>query len=305
MPYVFGPVPSRRLGLSLGIDLIPPKTCSYDCLYCQVGRTTCKSVEPKPYVEIPTLIRELKGVLENTRPDVITLSGSGEPTLNSRIEEAISAIKEITDINVVLLTNGSLLQHKRVRDMVKGADLIIPTLNTVFEDTFRTIHRPHHTLVLKDIIEGLIRHREEYYGRIYLETVLLAGINDNENEIKGLAKAFEDIAPDRIHLNTVVRPPAYSEAVAVAAKRMEEIRDILGEKAEIISPSSLDSGKTKNDKGIHDVLEMIRRRPVTFEDILTSLNLDSIEAERLIKALRIKGKIREQDHGGKTFFTAK
>jgi wyosine [tRNA(Phe)-imidazoG37] synthetase (radical SAM superfamily) len=141
MPLVFGPVPSRRLGLSLGIDLIPPKTCSYDCLYCQVGATTCKSIEPKPYVEANYVINELEEVLKKSNPDIITFSGSGEPTLNSKIGEAISAVKKITDIEVALLTNGSLLQFKEIRERALGADIIIPTLTSVFDKTFRTIHR--------------------------------------------------------------------------------------------------------------------------------------------------------------------
>jgi wyosine [tRNA(Phe)-imidazoG37] synthetase (radical SAM superfamily) len=305
MPLVFGPVPSRRLGLSLGIDLIPPKTCSYDCLYCQVGATTCKSIEPKPYVEANYVINELEEVLKKSNPDIITFSGSGEPTLNSKIGEAISAVKKITDIEVALLTNGSLLQFKEIRERALGADIIIPTLTSVFDKTFRTIHRPHLDLFIKDIIGGLIELRKEYKGKIYLETVLLAGINDSESEITGLAGVIKDISPDKIQLNTVVRPPADSKAVAVDERKMTQIKEILGEKAEIIVPSPLETGESNHDTKINDVLEMVKRRPVTFEDILTALKVNSIETERLLKALKIKGKIREQDHGGTIFFTAK
>lgn len=303
MSYVFGPVPSRRLGLSLGIDLIPLKTCSYDCLYCQVGRTTCKSIKPEPYVETSHVISELEEVLKKNTPDVITLSGSGEPTLNSQIGEVISSIKQITDIEVALLTNGSLLQFKEIREKVSEADIIIPTLNTVFEKSYRTIHRPHRDLLLKDIIEGLIKLRGEYRGKIYLEIVLLAGINDIEDEIMGIAEIIKDISPDKIQLNTVVRPPADSTAVSVNKDKMTKIKEILGEKAEIIASYTLKRGDSNHDTRINDVLEMIKRRPVTPEDILTALKLDSVETERFIKGLKLKGKIREQKHGGKLFFT--
>ena len=217
----------------------------------------------------------------------------------------ISAIKDITDIEVVILTNGSLLQFKNIRERVSAADIIIPTLNTVFENSFRIIHRPHQDLFLKDIIGGMIKLREEYKGKMYLETVLLAGINDSESEITGLAEVVKDISPDKIQLNTVVRPPADLKAVAVDERKMTQIKEILGEKAEIIAPSPLETGESNHDTKINDVLEMVKRRPVTFEDILTALKVNSIETERLLKALKIKGKIREQEHGGKIFFTAK
>ena len=155
MSYVFGPVPSRRLGLSLGVDLIPPKTCTFDCLYCQVGRTLCKTLDEKSYVPVRDVIVEIKKNLLKSDPDVITLAGSGEPTLHSEIDQVIDSIKEMTDIKVAVLTNGSLLWRKEVRSRVLMADIIMPTLSSAIDHTFRRIHRPHGELDLGSIIDGL------------------------------------------------------------------------------------------------------------------------------------------------------
>ena len=123
MSHIFGPVPSRRLGLSLGIDLIPQKACSYDCIYCQVGKTTDRIMEPASFVSVPEIIKELKDVISKTPPDVITLAGSGEPTLNNDIGDVILEIKKITSIPLTLLTNGSLLWNRQVREKVTGVDI--------------------------------------------------------------------------------------------------------------------------------------------------------------------------------------
>ena len=208
MSHIFGPVPSRRLGLSLGIDLIPQKACSYDCIYCQVGKTTDRIMEPASFVSVPEIIKELKDVISKTPPDVITLAGSGEPTLNNDIGDVILEIKKITSIPLTLLTNGSLLWNRQVREKVTGVDILIPTLSSVFEETYKKIHRPHPGLYLDDIIRGLKEMRKEYAGDYYLEVVLLAGFNDTEKEISGLLKIINEIQPDKVQLNTVVRPPS-------------------------------------------------------------------------------------------------
>ena len=212
MSFVFGPVPSRRLGLSLGIDLIPAKTCSYDCLYCQVGRTTEKIVTPEAFVPVQIVMAELKKRLEKVRPDTITLSGSGEPTLYAPMANLISSIREATDIRIAILTNGSLFWKEEVRAGVLDAHVIAPTLSTVFEETYRAIHRPHEDIQLGMIIEGLKKLRSEFKGLIFLEVVLLNGFNDSDREIEGLKRVIEGIAPDKVQLNTVVRPPADSRA---------------------------------------------------------------------------------------------
>ena len=305
MPYIFGPVPSRRLGLSLGVDLIPRKTCSFDCIYCQVGKTTNQIIEPSSFVPVSELIEELKGVLLKTTPDVITLAGSGEPTLNSDIGEIISEIKKITSIPLTLLTNGSLLSNKEIREKITDVDILIPTLSSGYEETFKKIHRPHPGLKLDDIIQGLKDMRKEYSGRYLIETVLIKGLNDTEKEISCLQKIINDIQPDKVQLNTVVRPPSEPSAIALGNEKLEEIKNILGGNTEIIATTPLINNKNKIDSKVDQILEMIKRRPVTIDDITNSLNLNKVETERFIKGLLIKGHIREQSHGDNLFYTSR
>jgi wyosine [tRNA(Phe)-imidazoG37] synthetase (radical SAM superfamily) len=305
MTYIFGPVPSRRLGQSLGIDLIPPKTCTYDCLYCQVGRTTCLAAEPGLFVPTGEVIEELKDVIKKTHPDTITLAGSGEPTLHSEIDQVISLIKDVTDTRIALLTNGALLWRKEVRDRVLGADLIMPTLTTVFEKTFRKIHRPHRGLELPSIIEGLKELRKEYGGVVLLEIFLLSGINDNMKELEGVKDAIEDIFPDKIQLNTVIRPPSDHSAMPLNMEQMEKIRDFFGEKAEIIASVSSTKKAREYDPDLNTIVEMARRRPITASDISNVLDISREELERVLKGLLIKGAIRKQEHDREVYYTAR
>ncbi len=304
MSHVFGPVPSRRLGLSLGVDLIPPKTCSFDCLYCQVGKTTDKIVEPELFVPVGEVVEEIKKKLSRSRPDVITLAGSGEPTLHSGIDRIIASIKEMTQTSVVVLTNGSLFFRPEIRKRVLAADIIMPTLTSVFDHTFKMIHRPHPDLDLSMIISGLEKLRQEYRGLIFLEIVFLAGINDTEEEVKGLKSVIDRIAPDKIQLNTVVRPPADSRAISLDIERLEDLMLYLGEKAEIVVGSRVTGGTTEKSALPSRFLEMLERRPLKPDDIANVLALSPEEVEDLVKGLLIKGYIRKQEHFGDIYFVS-
>jgi len=302
MAYVFGPVPSRRLGLSLGVDLIPPKTCTFDCLYCQVGRTTSRTLEPKAFVPVREVIGEIKKKILKNAPDAVTLAGSGEPTLYSEIDQVIASIKEITEIKVALLTNGALFWKEEIRQRVLKADIIMPTLSSAFDHTFREIHRPHPGLDLATIINGLKMLRQDYKGQIFLEVVFLAGVNDTKREVEALKNLVEQISPEKIQLNTVVRPPADSKAISLDRKRLEEINLIFGEKSEIIAeiPAKI---KTRTEEHlIRSLLDMVKRRPLKQIDIVNALGLSTDETEDLIKGLLIKGYIRRQSHSGDIYF---
>ena len=305
MKYIFGPVPSRRLGLSLGVDLVPAKTCTYDCLYCQVGRTTNRTVETRPYVPINEVIEELKVRLEQITPDVITFSGSGEPTLHSEIDRAISAIKAVTDVNTAILTNGSLLWRDDVRLRLLEADMIVPTLSTVFEKTFRAIHRPHPDFILKRIIEGLKELRAVYKGLIYLEVVLLAGLNDSDKEIEGLKAVIREISPDKVQLNTVVRPPADPQALALDRKRLEDIKNFLGPETEIIAALPRKQRNGVSGPASVRILEMVMRRPLRAVDVSNALQMPLDEVEGCIKGLIVKGAIRPKRQGEDIYYVAK
>jgi len=302
MPHVFGPVPSRRLGLSLGVDLIPAKTCSFDCLYCQVGKTTNRTVDPKLFVPVADVVEEVEKKLLKSVPDTITLAGSGEPTLHSGLEQVIASIKKITETRVAVLTNGSLFRSKEIRHRVLEADIVLPTLTSVVERTFRLIHKPHPGLELAPIIDGLERLRKDYKGLLFLEVVLLAGINDTEEELEGLKKVIDRICPEKIQLNTIVRPPADSRAISLDIKKMEEIMVFFGEKAEIVAEPRLAGQITERSSLVSRFQDMVKRRPLKPDDIAHALNLSLNEVEDLVKGLLIKGQIRKQEHSGEIYY---
>lgn len=302
MAYVFGPVPSRRLGLSLGVDLIPLKTCTYNCLYCQVGRTTRQSLKIESFVPVKEVLEELERKLEVCSPDAITFSGSGEPTLSSDIDRVISFVKERTDTKTVILTNGSLLWQEDVRDRISRADIIMPTLTTAYDETFRLIHEPHKDLDLNTIVEGLKSLRRTYKGNLFLEVVLLAGFNDSEKELERLRRMIVQISPDKIQLNTVVRPPSDPRAISLDTKRLEEIKNLFGEKAEIIAQTSLKRTGGEEDTVNTTILEMAKRRPVRARDVANVCDISLEEAESLVKGLVVKGTLRQQEHEGEIYY---
>ncbi|MCF8062106.1 MAG: radical SAM protein [Deltaproteobacteria bacterium] len=304
MGYVFGPVPSRRLGRSLGVDLVPLKTCSYDCIYCQVGKTTDKTAVPARFNPVEEVLKELEERLRTTDPDVVTFSGSGEPTLHSEIHRVIGRVKELTGTRVAVLTNGSLLWRPEVRERLLAADLVMPTLCTVFEETFQRIHRPQEDLRLETIVDGLKRFREMFQGELSVEVLLLKGINDTEEEIQGLVEAFARIAPDRIQLNTVVRPPSSSEAVPLDRMRLEEIRGLMGEKAEIIADPRVGNGEADRTDLFRAVRGMAERRPIRVRDAADSLSIPMKEAGAIVQALVSEGVLRSREHEGETYFSA-
>ena len=302
MSYVFGPVPSRRLGLSLGVDLIPAKTCTFDCLYCQVGRTTDKTVTRRPFVPADQVIEEVRQKLKGCTPDAITLAGSGEPTLHSEIERIIEGIQEFSDTRVVVLTNGSLFSEEPVRRAVLKADLIMPTLTSAHEATFNRIHRPHEAIRHQAVVEGLLALRREYAGQIFLETVFLAGINDTPQEVEDLKGLIAGLQPERIQLNTVVRPPADPHAKSLDRTRLEEIKLYLGTSAQIVADIPLRDVEKQTDSLARNFLEMVRRRPLRQQDAASSLGLSVEDVEDLVKGLLIKGFVRQQEHSGEIFY---
>jgi wyosine [tRNA(Phe)-imidazoG37] synthetase (radical SAM superfamily) len=294
LKYIFGPVPSRRLGRSLGIDLVPNKTCTFDCIYCELGRTTHKTILRQSHVSP----REIQGELEiypsglEKKPDYITLSGSGEPTLNINIREIIRRIKEITSTPVAVLTNSSLLSLDEVRRDLSEADVVLPSLDAITPALFEYINRPHPSLRIEEIISGLIQFRKQYRGQIWLEVVFCRGINDDKEEIERLKGVIERIQPDRVQLNTPVRPPAEEFAYPLTTTQLEEIRKKLGDKAEIISEFGAPLGEEFNSVKDTEILNLIKRRPCTTEDISKALGLRIDEVVKHLDHLTKTGAIR-------------
>ena len=292
--YIFGPVPSRRLGRSLGVDLVPYKTCTFDCIYCDLGRTTFKTTSRKSYVSIDEVQRELDLTLSSLekKPDYIALSGSGEPTLNQNIGEIIHTIKDLTSIPLAVLTNGSLFSLEEVREALVGADVVIPSLDAVSDVTFQCLNRPHPSLKVDEIISGLIQFRKQYQGQIWLEVVFCRGINDDKKEIERLKGVIERIQPDRVQLNTPVRPPTEEFAYPLTTTQLEEIRKKLGDKAEIISEFAAPLGEEFNSVKDTEILNLIKRRPCTTEDISKALGLRIDEVVKHLDHLTKTGAIR-------------
>jgi wyosine [tRNA(Phe)-imidazoG37] synthetase (radical SAM superfamily) len=294
LKYIFGPVPSRRLGRSLGVDLVPYKTCTFDCIYCELGRTIHKTMGRQFYVSP----KEIQGELElslstlEKKPDYITLSGSGEPTLNTNIGEIIRKIKDITSTPVAVLTNGSLLSMDEVRKDLLEADVVLPSLDAITPALFEYIDRPHSSLKIEEIISGLIQFRKQYRGQIWLEILFCRGVNDGRDEVERLKGVIERIQPDRVQLNTPVRPPAEEFAYPLTTTQLEEIRKKLGDKAEIISEFAAPLGEEFNSVKDTEILNLIKRRPCTTEDISKALGLRIDEVVKHLDHLTKTGTIR-------------
>lgn len=205
--YVYGPVPSRRLGRSLGVDLVPYKTCTYDCVYCQLGRTTCKTIERREYVSIDAVLAELERKLAVAkRPDYVGLAGSGEPTLNSGIGRLITALKALTDVPIAVITNGSLLWSEQVRGELAAADLVLPSLDAGDEQMFERVNRPDPTIKFDMMVDGLAAFAARFRGETWLEVMLLAGLTDSAAEVEKIAASARVISPTCVQLNTASRP---------------------------------------------------------------------------------------------------
>ncbi len=301
--HVYGPVPSRRLGFSLGIDIIPFKTCAFDCIYCQLGPTTLKTINRKKYFPLKDILFSIKKKLASGhRIDTITLSGSGEPTLNSDIGKLIREIKKTTSIPVAVLTNSSLLNRKRVRKDLLAADLVVPSLDAATLEAFAKTNRPHSSLKLEEIIKGLEKFRQEFKGSIWLEIMLVKGVNDSSPHLRRLKKVIAKIKPEKIHLNTVVRPPAEKSARSLSLRELEKIKKFFGKNTEIIAEFDKKAQKLSSEDLEKAILSMIQRRPVTLSDISTSLGAHKNEVLKYLNFLIREGKIQSASHEGSKYY---
>ena len=239
MKYIYGPVNSRRLGLSLGLSLTPHKTCNLDCLYCQLGKTKEPASLRKEYVRIEDIFDEFKSWIQENPVDAkklkfITISGSGEPTLNIKIGELIGRIRKISTYSIAVITNATLLSSPEVRRSLLGVDLIVPSLDAVSQEIFAKVNRPHKDVKIDEIINGLVALRKEFSGRIWLEVMLVKGVNDDLRQIKRLKEVLEKINPDKIQLNSPVRTTAETNVLPVDKNKLLKIKKILWENCEIV-----------------------------------------------------------------------
>jgi wyosine [tRNA(Phe)-imidazoG37] synthetase (radical SAM superfamily) len=298
---IFGPVPSRRLGRSLGVDLVPYKTCSYDCIYCQLGRTTRKTIERKEWVPIDEMIASLRDRL-SASPDHVTLSGSGEPTLHCRIGEVIDRIKGMTDVPVAVLTNGSLLWQEEVRRQLLNADVVIPSLDAANDAVFRRVNRPHDGISFEEMVLGLLSFRQEFRGELWLEVFLLAGSTAADAHVASLAEIARQIGPSRIQLNTVTRPAVESFAVAVSEPRMQELARRFDPPAEVIGRFCHPTQAPETAGNREHVLDLLRRRPCTLDDVAGGLKIHPAEVVKYIEELTAQKLLLQTWAGGRCHY---
>jgi len=272
------------------------KTCSFDCVYCQLGRTTNKTLERKEYVLIKDILVELKNSIisnQNQKIDYITLSGSGEPTLNSRLGKLIKEIKGLTETPVAVLTNSSLIPDAKVRAELSQADLIIPSLDAATQETFERINRPYDGLWIDDVIKGLQEFRKVFRGEIWLEIMFVEDFNDDERELEKLSSATKLVEPDRIQLNTVVRPPAEECAKPLSVDRINEVAEILN--AEVIVEFDRKTIEAYEEDKKEMISSLLKRRPCTLSDISGSLGLHKNEVLKYIEVMEKDGKIKTEN----------
>lgn len=301
MTYVYGPVPSRRLGRSLGVDVVPFKTCTYDCLYCQLGRTTRKTTERSGRVPVDEVLEQVYDRLRNC-PDYITLGGSGEPTLSPQLGELVLGIKAMTDVPVAVLTNGSLLWREDVRTELMGADLVIPSLDAGNEAMFAAVNRPHEDISFKRMLRGLIQFRGVFTGQYWLELLLLAGYTADTSELEDLARCVDCIQPDRIQLNTATRPPAEEFVVGVSPDRMRKYAPLFGPHTEVVADFHTDHNQTEFTANRTEVFDMLRRRPCSVEDLVNGLGLHRNEVVKYTEELVAQGLMTCTLTNGKLFY---
>jgi len=302
---VFGPVPSRRLGISLGLDVIPYKTCSLDCLYCECGRTTDLSCERRRFFPPAQLLDELKAVLPGIpRLDYITFSGSGEPTLNSDLGWFIAAIKKISAAPLAVLTNGTLLFRPDVRSDLLGADVVLPSLDAASAAGFARINQPGPALDVESIIAGMEAFRREYSGKIWMEVFILKGVNDGDADLAALQAALRRIGPDKVQLNSLDRPPAYPGVESAGFALLERVRrQWPGLPVEIIKRASRREEIAAFSTNLENsLLNTIRRRPLTLDDLVALTAKDEDELRRYLDILEKEKKIMPAIEGGRIFY---
>ena len=304
--YIFGPVPSRRLGKSLGVDIVPLKTCTQNCVYCQLGVDGVTTTERKPYVDMGEVLAELKDKLRSgVDADFITLSGSGEPTLNSQISELIAQAKAMSDIPVAVITNGTLLSDPDVRRDIIGADVVMPSLDAGDEEPYRAMNCPHVSLTLKKLVDGLIQFRQEFAGQVWLEVFFCDGVNASASQVEKIKSIIERIGPDKIQINTAVRPTAKALAVAVSPEKLAAIAEKFGPTAEVIANFSKSLRTVDDNVDADTIAAMLKRRPCSLDGICSSLGISESGAVEILNKMLDSGIAEIENKGGKLFYRLK
>ncbi len=303
--HIFGPVPSRRLGLSLGVDLTPTKTCTFDCLYCQLPQTRFHTSERQTFCNPDEVLAELRGVLADiTKTDWITFSGTGEPTLSKDLGYMIAETKKITDTPICVITNSSLIHLPEVREALLMADKVLPTISSVYEKTWQTIHNPAANLKLKDVLEGLRIFTKAHKGASEAEIFVCPGLNDTNEEIKSLSDYINSTGLTSIYLNTAVRIPLRKDIIRTATpEELEEYK----KKLEVQIPVStafehmqVPKNESKSKKPLEetDITKLILRHPSSDEQMARVFGVSKEEIAKITIGLKQKDLIEQDPKSG-------
>lgn len=309
--YLFGPVPSRRLGRSLGVNVIPSKICSMNCIYCEVGKTKALTTSRKPYIKATDIIKEFS---ENyarlaSGVDVVTVTGAGEPTLNSELFKILNGIKSITDKPVAILTNSTTLSDKEVFDTLLGFDIVVPSLDSATEEGFKKVTLVHESVLVKDIIKDLVRFSKAYKGKLYLEILLCEGVNDSDLEIVALAEAAKWIRADKIQIGTIARPPAFSDAKQVDDEKILAVTKyfrsfgLAGEATGGFSDVYKHMACTGDLKML--IISITKMRPCTLEDFVAVFGERAEDVQKILDELLHERAIDADQFGGEVYYSHK
>jgi wyosine [tRNA(Phe)-imidazoG37] synthetase (radical SAM superfamily) len=286
---------------------VPMKSCPYDCIYCQLGPTRSLTVRRQTFAPVASIVDEVRRALDQREPpDAITLAGSGEPTLYRPMGALITALKAVTKIPVVLLTNGALFPDADLRREAALADRVMPSLDAGDEEFFRFVNRPHDTLTLENVVAGLEAFRAEYAGPIWLEVMVVARHTDRNLRLQRIAKQARRIRPDRIQLNTPVRPGRLGRSGIVERERLGELCALFTPKAEVIADfkATPASGFEGSEKLQRRLLDLLARRPCTLDDAVAGLSAPPNAVVKALTALQAAGLVREKRQGPQRYFAA-
>jgi wyosine [tRNA(Phe)-imidazoG37] synthetase (radical SAM superfamily) len=299
--HLFGPVLSRRLGLSLGIELVRGKTCSFDCVFCQIGRTPHPSLERERFVPESEVLAEFSEWLAaGGRADHVTLAGSGEPTLHAGFGEVLDGLRARSAIPTVLMSNGSLFFLPEVREAAAKASIVKVSLSGWDEESWRRINRPHPSLRFDRVLGGLREFSAHYRGTLWVEVFLVRGINDRPDQVARIAALVNGLNPARVHLNTVVRPPAEPESRAVGEAELRERAVLFQPCAETPELATGHAEAASGSGG--DLLETVSRHPSTLEQLVVSLRREQADLERELASLERAGRVERVRTGGAEYF---
>ncbi len=306
MSTVYGPVPSRRLGQSLGIDPIPFKTCNYNCIYCQLGRTAPLTNRRQDFFPPEAILAEVWAALEAPEAsaiDYVTFVGQGEPLLCASLGRLIRGVKAMSELPVALITNGSLLYLPEVRDEVREADVVMPTVDAASEALFRRINRPWPRLRLDEILSGMADFRDVFAGQLWVEVMLVKGINDTEPALTAIAAALQRIRPDQVHLNVPLRPPAESWVEPPDEEGLMRAQEILGEVAPIVVPAAGPVVLAPDTPVAEAIVEVLRRHPLRDVELVQTLRRYAPErVQQTLMALESGGEARRRVYQGQVFW---